>query len=88
MVLKTVALFICSVGILISCHKSSQVVCIGEKIIFKSLFSWINDGSHFINDDLVIYAEPENIEKQLAVFKGVFKKLKHESHYNMMIGMY
>jgi wobble nucleotide-excising tRNase len=21
-----------------------------EKIIFKSLFSWINDGSHFIND--------------------------------------
>jgi hypothetical protein len=34
-----------------------------EKIIFKSLFSWINDGSHFINDDLVIYAEPENIEK-------------------------
>lgn len=58
-----------------------------EKIIFKSLFSWINDGSHFINDDLVIYAEPENIEKQLSVFKGVFKKLKHESHYNMMMGI-
>jgi hypothetical protein len=36
---------------------------------------------------LVIYAEPENIEKQLAVFKGVFKKLKHESHYNMMMGI-
>ena len=58
-----------------------------EKIIFKSLFSWINDGSHFINDDLVVYAEPENIEKQLGVFKEIFKKLKHESHYNMMMGI-
>jgi len=58
-----------------------------EKIIFKSLFSWINDGSHFINDDLVVYTEPENIEKQLAVFKGVFTKLKHECHYNMMMGI-
>ena len=58
-----------------------------DKIIFKSLFSWINDGSHFINDDLVVYAEPENIEKQLNVFKEVFKKLKHESHYNMMMGI-
>ena len=58
-----------------------------EKIIFKSLFSWINDGSHFINDDLVVYAEPENIEKQLNVFKEIFRKLKHESHYNMMMGI-
>ena len=58
-----------------------------QKIIFKSLFSWINDGSHFINDDLVVYAEPENIEKQLNVFKEIFKKLKHESHYNMMMGI-
>jgi wobble nucleotide-excising tRNase len=58
-----------------------------EKIIFKSLFSWINDGSHFINDDLVVYTEPENIEKQINVFKAVFKKLKHESHYNMMMGI-
>lgn len=58
-----------------------------EKIIFKSLFSWINDGSHFINDDLVVYAEPENIVKQLNVFKGIFIKLNHESHYNMMMGI-
>ena len=56
-----------------------------KKIIFKSLFSWINDGSHFINDDLVVYAEPENIEKQLTVFKEIFKELGHESHYNMMM---
>lgn len=58
-----------------------------EKIIFRSLFSWINDGSHFINDDLVVYAEPENIEKQLNVFKDIFRKMGHESHYNMMMGI-
>ncbi|MCI5130428.1 MAG: hypothetical protein D3904_02640 [Candidatus Electrothrix sp. EH2] len=57
-----------------------------EKIIFKSLCSWINDGSHFVNDDLVVYAESENIEKQLFVFKEIFHKMGHDSHYNMMMG--
>ena len=56
-----------------------------EKIICKTLVSWINDGSHFINDDLVVYVEPESIEKYMMVFKSVFKKMGHESHYNMMI---
>lgn len=55
-----------------------------EQIIFKSLVSWINDGSHFINDDLVVFVEPESIEKYLKVFKDIFTKLEHESHYNMM----
>ena len=58
-----------------------------DKIIFKSLLSWINDGSHFINDDLVIYTEQENIEKQLKVFKEIFKKMGHDSHYDMMMGI-
>lgn len=55
-----------------------------EQIICKSLISWINDGSHFINDDLVVDAEPENIAKYLKVFKLIFQKLGHESHYIMM----
>jgi wobble nucleotide-excising tRNase len=55
-----------------------------EKIICKTLVSWINDGSHFINDDLVVYVEPESIEKYLIVFKSVFEKMGHESHYKMM----
>jgi wobble nucleotide-excising tRNase len=57
-----------------------------DKIIFRSLFSWINDGSHFINDDLVVYSEAENIEKQLEVFKEIFYKMGHNAHYNMMMG--
>ena len=56
-----------------------------EKIICKTLVSWINDGSHFINDDLVVYVEPESIEKYMMVFKSVFHKIGHESHYNMMV---
>lgn len=56
-----------------------------EKIICKSLVSWINDGSHFINDDLVVFVEPESIEKYLNVFKLIFVKMGHESHYKMMM---
>lgn len=55
-----------------------------EQIICKSLVSWINDGSHFINDDLVVFVEPESIEKYLKVFKDIFNKMGHVSHYNMM----
>lgn len=56
-----------------------------EKIICKTLISWINDGSHFINDDLAVHIEPETIEKYLGVFKEIFIKMDHESHYNMMM---
>lgn len=56
-----------------------------EQILFKSLVSWINDGSHYINDDLVVYTELESIEKQLEVFKKIFYALGHDSHYEMMM---
>lgn len=56
-----------------------------EKIICKSLISWINDGSHFINDDLIVYTEPENVERYLNVFKSIFDKMGHISHYKMMM---
>lgn len=56
-----------------------------EQIICRSLISWINDGSHFINDDLVVDAEPENVSKYLEVFKLIFERLGHQSHYHMMM---
>ena len=49
------------------------------------MISWINDGSHFINDDLVVDSEPENVSKYLKVFQLIFERLGHESHYKMMI---
>jgi wobble nucleotide-excising tRNase len=51
----------------------------------KALISWINDGSHFINDDLLVETEIESVDRYLKVFKDIFEKLGHLSHYNMMM---
>lgn len=56
-----------------------------DKLVCKALVSWINDGSHFVNDDIVVDAELDIIEKYLAIFKSIFDKLGHISHYNMMM---
>jgi len=56
-----------------------------DKIICKTLVSWINDGSHFINEDLFISDDISNIAKYQKVFKEIFHKMGHESHYKMMM---
>lgn len=56
-----------------------------EKVIFRSLLGWVNDGSHFINDDLAVTVDSSDIQKYLSVFREVFKRMNHESHYNMMM---
>jgi wobble nucleotide-excising tRNase len=56
-----------------------------EKVIFKSLLGWVNDGSHFINDDLAVTVDHDDIQKYLSVFKEIFKRMGHESHYKMMM---
>jgi wobble nucleotide-excising tRNase len=57
-----------------------------EKLICKSLFSWINDGSHFAQDDIYISIDNAMIETYLKVFREIFKKSKHFAHYKMMMG--
>ncbi|MBB5391052.1 MULTISPECIES: AAA family ATPase [unclassified Herbaspirillum] len=57
-----------------------------ERLICKSLFSWINDGSHFANDDLYVSIENGMVNTYLDVFRGVFEKSGHISHYKMMMG--
>lgn len=56
-----------------------------DKLICRSLISWINDGSHFIGDDLEMPMDSEKIEKYLEVFRLIFEKLGHGEHYKMMI---
>ncbi|RBP60365.1 wobble nucleotide-excising tRNase [Alkalibaculum bacchi] len=56
-----------------------------DKLLCRALVSWINDGSHFVNDDMVMYVEPEGIEKYLSVFKLIFDNMGHLNHYNMMM---
>lgn len=58
-----------------------------DRLICQSLFSWINDGSHFTNDDLYVSCDEETIEKFLQIFMQVFENEGHISHYNMMMGI-
>lgn len=55
-----------------------------EKFVCKSLFSWVNYGSHFAHDDLFI-ADGATAEIYLKVFKEIFTKLDHGAHYRMMM---
>lgn len=60
---------------------------IEEKMICRSLLSWINDGSHTIPDDLYIDSYTDSIERYKQIFKEVFIKMGHEAHYKMMMGV-
>lgn len=57
-----------------------------EKLICQSLFSWVNDGSHSIHDDLYINHGEQTNEVYLRVFRNVFDKAGQIGHYNMMTG--
>ncbi len=56
-----------------------------DKIICKSLISYINDNSHYINEELDIIFDDDIVQKYKRVFKEIFDKLGHIEHYNMMI---
>lgn len=57
-----------------------------EKLICQSLFSWVNDGSHSIHDDLYINHGEQTNEAYLRVFRSVFEEAGQVGHYNMMTG--
>ena len=57
-----------------------------EKQICKSLFSWVNDGSHSAHDSLYISIDESVVESYLDVFKQIFEKTNQIAHYEMMMG--
>ena len=57
-----------------------------EKIICKSLCSWIQDGSHYAHDDLYISIDDSTVDTYLTVFRAIFDKSGHLAHYRMMMG--
>ncbi len=57
-----------------------------EKIICKSLCSWIHDGSHYAHDDLYVSIDNSMVESYLKVFRAIFDKSGHSAHYKMMMG--
>jgi len=58
-----------------------------EQEICRSLISWINDGSHSINDDLYVELQDRTVETYKKVFKDIFLLTNHEGHYNMMMNL-
>lgn len=58
-----------------------------DKFICNSLFSWVNDGSHSIHDDLYINHGEQTNAVYLRVFRSIFDEAGQLGHYNMMIGL-
>lgn len=57
-----------------------------DRIVCNTLLSWVNDGSHHVNDDLYVDSNPELNIKYFDVFRRIFINSNHESHFNMMMG--
>ncbi|MDD9860378.1 MAG: AAA family ATPase [Nitrospira sp.] len=58
----------------------------GEDLLAcKSLFSWVNDGSHCADDSPYISTDDSTVKTYLEVFKRIFEKTGHIAHYNMMM---
>jgi wobble nucleotide-excising tRNase len=57
-----------------------------EKFICRSLFSWVNDGSHYALDDLYVTNDDSTVETNLKMFRAIFEKSGHQAHYRMMMG--
>ena len=55
-----------------------------ERFICKSLFSWVNDGSHSAHDDIFV-SDGASVDNYLRIFKDIFYKLNHDAHYRMMM---
>jgi wobble nucleotide-excising tRNase len=56
-----------------------------DKLVCKSLFSWINDGSHSALDDLYASTDPSLVDNYLKLFRAIFEKTGHGEHYKMMM---
>src|SRR5690606_21322028 len=57
-----------------------------ERVICKSMLSWVNDGSHFAHDDVYVSLDESMVETYLSVFRKIFERSGHLAHYEMMMG--
>ncbi|HWA09870.1 MAG TPA: N-6 DNA methylase [Opitutaceae bacterium] len=56
-----------------------------EKLICKSLCSWVHDGSHYAHDDLYVSIDDSMVDSYLKVFRAIFDKSGNSAHYKMMM---
>ena len=57
-----------------------------EKLLCRSLFSWVSAGSHSAQDDLYASIDEATIDNYLNIFKQIFEKTGQIAHYKMMMG--
>lgn len=57
-----------------------------DRIICKSLCSWVNDGSHYSHDDLYVSISESTVDSYLKVFRRIFEGSNNAAHYKMMMG--
>jgi len=57
-----------------------------DKQLCHSLFSWVNDGSHCIHDDIYVNHGEQTNEAYLRVFHEIFDRAGQGGHYSMMMG--
>lgn len=57
-----------------------------ERIVCKTLCSWVHDGSHSAHDDLYVSIDDTMVDAFLKVFRTIFEKSGHSAHYRMMMG--
>ncbi len=58
-----------------------------EQQICRSLYYWINDGSHCFSDALEIDTQDTTTEIYQEVFRKIFEYSGHIAHYDMMMGI-
>lgn len=56
-----------------------------DKLICRSLLSWVNAGSHFVDDPLFVSPGDVTQETFLRIFKEIFVRMGHQGHYDMMM---
>ena len=55
-----------------------------DQAICRSLFAWVNAGSHYALDDIFV-APADTLDHYLRVFKEIFECSGHGAHYRMMM---
>ena len=58
-----------------------------DRLVVRSLVSWMNDGSHSSFEDLCCAsAQGASVTQYLDAFRTIFEKTGNMAHYNMMMG--
>ncbi|WBL17835.1 AAA family ATPase [Citricoccus sp. NR2] len=58
-----------------------------ERPVLRSMFNWVNEGSHGVFENLHYSPSIATQDMYLDVFKHVFDRSNHGAHYRMMMGI-